>query len=91
MNDIHVMTPDELESLPEGAVVWQERHNYKANDRVMPFVMYGGILGNYYEYLVPDELRAADDIQMHFRYWNYRPTVETMEREPWIIREEWIE
>ena len=91
MTDIHVMSPEELENLPDGAVVWQETnlHVVKGMDRIMPMVMYHGTIANYSEYLIPDELRAMDDIQLKFRYWNYKPTLETMAKEPWIIREEW--
>ena len=94
MNDIHVMGPNELENLPDGTVVWQETnlHAVKTGiDRIMPMVMYKGMLGNYQEYMYPDELRALDDIQLKFRYWNYRPTFETMMKEPWIIHKEWQE
>lgn len=92
MGNIHVMNPDELDALPDGAVIWQERHDYKQfEDRVQPMVKFHGMFANYYDYLYPDELRAADDIQLKVRYWNYRPTIETMAREPWIIREEWKE
>ena len=93
MSMIHIMSPDELESLPDGIVVWQEanlklitRKNYP---RLMPMVMYRGMLGNFEDYLYPDELSAMDDIQLKFRYWSHKPTIETMDKEPWIIREEW--
>ena len=94
MDKIHIMSPDELETLPDGAVVWQETNLFevkKGIDRIMPMVMYHGMLGNYQEYMYPDELRAADDIQLKFRYWNYKPTLETMAKTPWEIREEWQE
>ena len=92
MGTIHVMTPDELENIPDGTVVWQERKVYtNIAERLMPMVMYRGIIGNHDEYMYPDELRAMDNIQMMFRYWNFKPTLETMTKEPWIIREEWRE
>ena len=93
MDSIHVMSPDELERLPDGAVVWQETnlHKVKGIDRIMPMVMYHGMIANYSEYLIPDELRAMDDIQLRFRYWNFKPTLETMGKTPWVIREEWRE
>ena len=94
MATVHVMSPDELEKLPDGAVVWQETNLHtvkKGIDRVMPMVMYHGTIANYSEYLIPDELRAMDDIQLKFRYWNFKPTLETMSKEPWVIREEWRE
>ena len=86
MSNIHVMSPNELEKLPDGSVVWQER---KEPNVIMPMIMYNGIIANYEEYLYPNELRAMDDIQLNLRYWNYRPTIDTMQNEPWIIREEW--
>ena len=91
MSKIHVMSPDELENLPNGTVIWQETNlrAVKGIDRVMPMVMYNGIFANYSEYLIPDELRAIDDIQLKFRYWNFKPTLETMSKEPWVIKEEW--
>lgn len=93
MSEIHVMSPKELESFPEGTVVWMETRDYK-NDvpgyrRVQPLVLYNGVYANDYSYILPDELRAEDDIQLKVRCWNYRPTITTMENEPWIIREEW--
>ena len=92
MSMIHVMSPDELEELHDGAVVWQEVNLNKVVEncpKLMPLVKYHGMLGNYLAYLYPDELRAEDDIQLRFRYWSHKPTIETMENEPWIIREEW--
>jgi len=97
MTTIHVMSPDELENLPNGAVVWREKHDYDEESesvrqtRLMPMMMYNGLIANYYEYLYPDEMRAADDIQLRYRYWSHRPTIETMDNEPWIMREEWKE
>lgn len=95
MGEIHVMNPDELENLPDGAVVWREQHSYRTDkesiryERLMPMIMYNGIIANYYEYILPDELRAMDDIQLRYRYWSHRPTIETMDKEPWIMHEEW--
>ena len=90
MNNIHIMSPDELESLPDGAVIWEEYRDYKVPlNRVQPMVKFHGMFANYYDYLYPDELRADSDIQLKIRYWSHRPTIETMAREPWIIREEW--
>ena len=91
---IHVMTPNELESLPDGAVVWLEIHEYDnlmpGHCRIQPLVMYDGIYANNYSYVLPDELRAADNVQLTMRCWSHRPTIETMDKEPWIIHEEWI-
>ena len=90
MDKIHVMSPDELKGLKEGAVAWQESRVYDLNrPRVMPMVMFNGIIGNFDEYCVPDELRSMDDTQLRFRYWNKKPLDYTMDMEPWIIREEW--
>ena len=95
MGTIHVMTPNELENLPDGTVVWQEANletiNSEDYPRLMPMVMYKGIIANYKYYLYPDELRAADDIQMRVRYWNYRPTIETMDKTTWVICKDWME
>lgn len=93
MGTIHIMSPDELENSPDGTVIWQETNlcMVKKADRIMPMVMYHGTFANCEEYLIPDELRAMDDIQLRFRYWNFKPTLETMTKEPWIIREEWQE
>ena len=95
MKKIHVMNPDELENLPEGTVVWQEANleviNHEGFPRLMPMVMYRGMLGNYDQYLYPDELRAVDDIQMRVRCWSDKPTEEIMNKTPWIICKEWME
>lgn len=94
MATIHIMSPDELENVPDGTVVWQETNLFEVKngiDRIMPMVMYHGMLGNYQEYMYPDELRAADNIQLKFRYWNDKPTFNIMMSTPWAIREEWKE
>lgn len=92
MGNLHIMTPNELENIPDGTVVWQERKAYtNTAERLIPMVMYRGIIGNYYEYMYPDELRALDNIQMMFRYWNYKPTITTMESTPWVFHKEWQE
>ena len=93
MNSIHVMTPDELESMPDGAVIWLESHEYDnlipGYCRIQPLVMYDGVYANNYFYLLPEDLRENDN-QMGIRCWNYRPTIQTMDKEPWIVHEEWI-
>ena len=95
MGTIHVMDPNELENLPEGTVVWQEANLEIIEDetypRLMPLVMFRGTLANYNYYLFPDELRAADDIQMRVRCWSHRPTIETMDKTTWVICEDWME
>ena len=94
---IHIMSPDELENLPNGTIVWREKYDYDNTTenvrdlRLMPMIMFNGIIANYYEYLYPDELRAADDIQLKYRYWNMKPTINIMTCTPWVKREEWIE
>ena len=94
MGTIHVMSPNELEKLPDGTVVWQEANLENVNDedypRLAPLIMYRGKLSNSEYFLIPDELRAADDIQLNFRYWSHRPTIEIMDATPWIICEEWM-
>lgn len=95
MGEIHVMSPNELESFPEGTVIWMERRQYDNLSaklaRIQPMVLYNGIYANNYSYILPDELRAADNIQLAVRCWNYRPTIETMDKTPWVIKEEWQE
>ena len=87
MNQIHVLTNHELETMPEGAVVWMESRHYQENPlmpdsaRLQPLVMYNGVYGNYFSYLVPNEFGEED--RKEVRFWNYRPTIETMEKEEW--------
>jgi hypothetical protein len=54
-------------------------------------VMHAGMLGNYREYLYPDEMRAADNIQLRVRVWSGRPTEQLMNWTPWTLNKEWIE
>ena len=97
MNKPYIMSPQELTDIPDGTVVWREKHHYNNSDesvhgcRLMPMVMFNGMIANYYDYLYPDELAAADDIQLRFRYWNEKPTEEVMDNELWVLREEWKE
>ena len=88
-----ILNPKEMEELPEGACVWVE-HNpqqWSRPPRLQPMVMHAGMLGNYREYLYPDEMRAADDIQLRVRVWSGRPTEQLMDWTPWTLNKEWIE
>lgn len=90
---IYIMSPEELENLPNGTVVWEERREYDntnaAKARIQPMMMYNGMISNYYNYIYPDELRSMDDIQLRFRYWSMRPTIFRMDHTPWTINEDW--
>lgn len=86
-----ILSPDEMEALPEGCLVWVEHNTeFLSGPRLAPMVMHAGILGNYRDYLVPDEMRAPDQIQMRYRVWSGRPTVPLMDWTPWTINKEWM-
>lgn len=86
-----ILTPDELEQLPDGYLVWEERNTeFIPGPRLQPMVAHEGVLGNYREYFLPCKLRAADSIQTRFRFWSGRPTVPLMDWTPWTINKEWM-
>lgn len=87
----YVMPINELETIPDGTVVWMELRSYDNlitdHARIQPMVKYGMNLGNAYSAYYIDDYK--DDYGTMERMWNYRPTIETMDNTPWIIKEEW--
>ena len=87
MSNIHVLTNDEIETMPDGAVIWMEIRHYQNYPllpdcaRIQPLVMYNGVYGKYFSYLVPDEFNEEE--RKGIRFWSHRPTIETMNNEEW--------
>jgi len=85
MGNIHVMDSKELTSVPDGTVIWMENRIFQTNPLIpemahlQPLVMYNGVYGNYFSYMLPDDIDNEADV----RFWNYRPTIETMNNTPW--------
>ena len=87
MDGIHVLSNHELETMSDGTVIWMESRRYQENPlmpenaRLQPLVMYNGVYGNYFSYVVPNEFSKEE--RKEVRFWNYRPTITTMNNERW--------
>ena len=74
----HLLSQDEMQQVPEGALVWIEQH-CSEKDYLMPMAATGdGRFGNFYLGLL---WRDVD--RRHYRAWDNKPADKQREAEPW--------
>ena len=76
----HLILPHEEPSIKGGEVIWMERRD---TGGICPLVKWIGTYGNYFEYLVPEEIAVAANYGDNFRCWRECPTDEERAAEPW--------